>query len=377
MMNQDLEARVRRCISLQHEGVSWDFKRQWHDKEKEKSDLLHDIICMSNLVQDEDGLIIIGVDEEKGYSIQDVSNDPNRKDTHELVKFLRDKPFDGGIRPMAYVESLKVEGKIIDIMVVKNSSNVPFYLTERFQKIESYHIYTRVADSNTPVDKSADRDIVEKLWKKRFGIDKTALERFQRYLRDIDGWESVDGQQSFFYKPFPEFRIETERDEDRNGYEYYCFSQINSRPGWYFIRLKCHETIVDETSGICLDGGRFFTAVPNCTFRSEFEFFYAYMEGTLQCDLCNFFLNKTTDTDYDSCLRWRECVPVFESEEEKIEFLKYLKTAEIKPNKKYESLVPDKLQNGGDGTQYRSQFIKAIAITELLDKFRQEHDDYC
>lgn len=100
------------------------------------------------------------------------------------------------------------------------------------------------------------------------------------------------------------------------------------------------------------------------------------MEGTLQCDLCNFFLNKTTDTDYDSRLRWKECVPVFESEEEKIEFLKYLKTAEIKPNNKYESLVPDKLQNGGDGTQYRSQFIKAIAITELLDKYRQEHDDY-
>ena len=38
MMNQNLEARVRRCISLRHEGDSWDFKRQWHDKEKEKSD---------------------------------------------------------------------------------------------------------------------------------------------------------------------------------------------------------------------------------------------------------------------------------------------------------------------------------------------------
>ena len=73
MMNQDLEARVRRYISLRHEGDSWDFKRQWHDKEKEKSDLLHDIICMSNLVQDEDGLIIIGVDEENGYAVHDMN----------------------------------------------------------------------------------------------------------------------------------------------------------------------------------------------------------------------------------------------------------------------------------------------------------------
>ena len=277
---------------------------------------------------------------------------------------------------MAHVENMEIGGNVIDIIVVENSSNVPFYLTERFQKVEAYHIYSRVGDSNTPVNKSADRDKVEKLWKKRFGIDKAALERFQIYLRDFKGWESEDGQQSFFYKPFPEFQIETERDEDRNGYEYYCFSQINSRPGWYFIRLKCHETIVDETSGICLDGGRFFTAVPNITFRNNQDFFYAYIEGTLQCDLCNFFLVKTIDTDYDSRLRWRECIPVFESEEEREEFLEYLKTAEIKPNKKYECLVPDKLQNGGDGTQYRSQFTRAIAITELLDKFRREYDGY-
>ena len=376
MMNLDLETRVMRCISLRREGDSWDFKRQWHDKEKEKSDLLHDIICMSNLVQDEDGLIIIGVDEEKEYSIQDVRNDPNRKDNHELVKFLRDKPFDAGIRPMAHVESMEVDGKTIDVIVVENSSNVPFYLTERFQRVESYHIYTRIGDSNTPVDKSADRDIVEKLWKKRFGIDKTALERFQIYLRDIEGWESVDGQQSFFYKPFPEFRIETERDNDRSGYEYYCFSQINSRPGWYFIRLKCHETIVDETSGICLDGGRFFTVVPDTTFRSGQDFMYAYMEDTLQNDLCNFFLAKTIGTDYDSRLRWRECIPVFESEEERNEFVVYLRTVDIKPNKKYERLVPNKLQNGGDGRSFRSQFTRAIAITELLDEFRQEHDEH-
>ena len=38
-----------------------------------------------------------------------------------------------------------------------------------------------------------------------------------------------------------------------NGYEYYCFSQINSRSGWYVIRQKCHGTVVKETSGIIQD----------------------------------------------------------------------------------------------------------------------------
>lgn len=69
---------------------------------------------------------------------------------------------------MTHVESLEIEGKTIDIIVVEHSSNVPFYLTTRCQKLEAYHIYTRFGDSNTPVDKSADRDRVEKLWRKRF-----------------------------------------------------------------------------------------------------------------------------------------------------------------------------------------------------------------
>jgi len=376
MIDHKLEDRVKRYISLHHEGDSWDFKRQWHDKEKEKADLLHDIICMANLAQDDDGLIIIGVDEENGYAIKDVTDDLNRKDTHELVKFLRDKPFDGGIRPMAHVESLEIDGKTIDIIVVENSSNVPFYLTARCQKLEAYHIYTRVGDSNTPVDKSADRDRVEKLWRKRFGIDKTSLERFQIYLRDVEGWESVDGQQTFFYKRFPEFRIETEYDESRNGYEYYCFSQISSRPGWYNIYLKCHETVVVNTSGVSLDGGRFFTAVPNYTFMGGHEFLYSYIKGTLQCDLANFLLTKAVDTDYDSRYRWSTCVPTFTSENEKTEFLEFLKSVEIKPDKNYEQLVSDTLPNGEDGKRYKYQYLRAIAITMLLNRFRRESGDW-
>ncbi len=369
-MNLDLKDRVVQCINSRHEGDSWDFKRQWHDKEKEKTKLLHDIICMSNLVQDEDGLIIIGVDEENGYSIQDVKNDPNRKNSHELVEFLRDKPFDGGIRPITQVESLGIDGKIIDIIVVKNSSNVPFYLTKRFEKVESYHIYSRVGDTNTPIDSSADRDKVERLWKKRFGIDKTPKERFLIYLRDYDGWMSVDGQESYFYESFPEFRIEAVIDKNRNGFEYYCLSQINSRPSWYYIRLYYQGNIVEETSGICLDGGRFFSAVPDTTISDEQNYLYAYDSGTLQCELCNFFLNKTA-VDYDSICRWRECIPVFESEEEKRKFLKFLKKERIELDGKYDGLVPSILQNGDNVTVFKNQFERAKMITDLLERFRR------
>ena len=60
------ETEVRQLIGLQQEGEYWDFKKEWYQN---KADLLHDIICMANNLSNQDGLIIIGVDEENDYSI--------------------------------------------------------------------------------------------------------------------------------------------------------------------------------------------------------------------------------------------------------------------------------------------------------------------
>lgn len=372
---QNLSERVIEYISLRHEGETWDFKRQWYDNEDHgKANLLHDIICMANTIEDEDGLIIIGVDEENGYAIRDVAVDGNRRDTLKMVQFLQDKPFDGGVRPDVQVESLIVDGKIIDVIIVNNSTNVPFYLNKENQKVKAYHIYTRVGDSNTPVDRSADRDRAEALWKKRFGIGKDALQKFRIYLKDVNGWESIDGQQTFFYKTFPEFRIEIERDEDRCGYEYYCFNQLDSHVGWYFIRLKCHETEINKTSGISLNRGNFFAAVPSDAVQSGSDYIYCYVKETLQYDLMRFCLSKMTDTDYDSKARWNECMLVFKSENEKEDFIKYLKTEDIKPITKYDACVPGKAPNGEDGARYRRQLSQAIGMTKLLEEFRMQRE---
>lgn len=64
------------------------FQKEWHQN---KADLLHDIICMANNLSNQDGLIIIGVDEENDYSICDVINDPNRRKTQDIVSFCERK----------------------------------------------------------------------------------------------------------------------------------------------------------------------------------------------------------------------------------------------------------------------------------------------
>ena len=377
-MYSALEQRVLQCIASKHEEDAWDFKKSWHTK---KSDLLHDIICMSNLLVNEDGIIIIGCDEEADYQLRDVSEDPDRKNTAGLVVFLRDKKFAGGVRPAVQVHTMTINGKTLDIIVVKNTRNTPYYLVERFDEVRAHHIYTRVMDTNTPIDKSADPDRIEKLWRKRFALDCTALEKLHVYLQHPEDWASVDGEMSYFYKFAPEFVIETESD-DRNGYEYYLFSQMDSTPHWYNVRIKYHQTILYDTLGIALDGGRLFTSCPNIeSFRlAEHQscIYRAYTRGSLRYALHEFFYFHEHSGDADHARReYLNCIPVFYSENEKTEFEAFASINFPRcalPNNCYVPHIPKQLPHGLNGDAFTADYRDALRLQLLLRDFRKEHN---
>lgn len=226
-------------IALKQEGPYWDFKREWYSQDK-KADLLHDIMCMANNLSNRDAYIIIGIDEENDYSIFSMKDDANKKNTQQLVDFLRDKHFAGGVRPVVSVESILFGESIIDVIVVHNSDETPFYLTDNYQSVMSNNIYTRVMDSNTPKNKSADISRIEMLWKKRFGLLASPLERMKIYLHDATLWDDSPGDNSIeklYYRFSPEFTIETVMDDSKNGYQYYLFNQTDIHPRWYDINL--------------------------------------------------------------------------------------------------------------------------------------------
>lgn len=106
---------ILRLINLHHEGSYWDFKKQWYS---DKCDLLHDIICMANNLENRDAYIIVGIDEENNFRFIDVSKDSNRKNTQMLVDFLKDKKFVGGTRPSVHVEILDYGVATIDVIVI-------------------------------------------------------------------------------------------------------------------------------------------------------------------------------------------------------------------------------------------------------------------
>lgn len=265
-MHSTFEDKIFELIQLKQEGEYWDFKRQWHEN---KADLLHDIICMANNLSNNDGYIIIGIDEETHYSIRDVKLDENRKNTQKIVDFLKDKKFAGDNRPTVYVQTIEWAEENIDVVVVQNNMNTPYYLAvdyrDKEKLLKANHIYTRIMDSNTAKDCNADLDKVEYLWKKRFGINKSALERVTIYLKDKKNWFQNEFE-VVYYKYAPEFTIKCEYDESRKGYEVYMLGQIDNTPYWENINLYYHSTLLRTVSAVALDGGRCFSTAPNRKF---------------------------------------------------------------------------------------------------------------
>lgn len=368
-------------ILLKQEGSYWDFKREWYSQDK-KADLLHDIICMANNLSNRDAYIIIGVDEENDYSFSSVRNDPNRKNTQQLVDFMREKRFAGGVRPIVSVESIGFGKVEIDVIVIHNSDATPFYLIENFQSVMPNNIYTRVMDSNTPKNKSADISHVEMLWKKRFGLLSPPLERVMIYLKNSALWDSSpsDFEEKMYYRFSPEFTIETVIDDSKNGYQYYLFNQTDIHPRWYDINLYYHQTMLVSLEGLSLDGGRYFTSSPRTDGVSLTQYhhwdiaFKYYIKNSIEYIVHEFYYHPDGDDETIAHDKFMGCILVFENNCEKENFKEYLKC-----NWKNKQIYSDNIWlpyfeeiEGYNMDVIKEEYLNSQILQKMLVEFRNE-----
>lgn len=310
MDNMSFKEEILGLIGLGAEGAYWDFKQKWHSK---NSDLLHDIICMANNLENRDAYIIIGVNNDGtlcGVPIED------RKSQQNLIDFLKDKKFAGGIRPSVYVRTLNLDHPI-DVLVIKNSMNTPYYLTEAYQGIFVGNIYTRVGDTNTPKTSTADVDKTEYLWRKRFGLDLSPLKKAIFLLHSPKDWLPVgtNGRHSsskytghYYHKQFPEFNLEYQQCENRFDKgridsiekEFYWMNKLPRplhRAYIYDLSIKYHSTILYETLSISADNTRFERVLWNnmILFQNTSEEYisYCYIEkDSIEFSLDNWLCNS-------------------------------------------------------------------------------------
>ena len=377
----DIRKEIEDLIALHQEGPYWDFKKEWYSDSK-KPDMLIDIICMANNLKNRDAYIIIGIDEENDYSICDISEDANRRNTQNLTDFIRSKKFSGDFRPVVKVDSLQMKEGLIDVITIKNSTNTPFFLKEDYERVvHANNIYVRLQDSNTPRNGSADFHHVEYLWKKHFGMLMTPLERVELLLKHPEDWADSPGQEDKkYYKYAPEYTIEHsfEPDDSRNRYVYYLFAQTDPTPHWCDIRICYHQTVLVDIGGVILDGGRYFSAAPNMDGFSvdcsgNWDVAYRYMiKGELNHLIHEFYYeNHSAEASY-SHDRYEECLLIFDDRYEYEGFKGFVQEAwEKRDQYSADILIPymEKI-DGYNMDAFREEYRNVQILRRMLEDYR-------
>lgn len=334
MENQTLKDKITDLINHHFEGPYWDFKAMWYQS---NISLLHDIISMANNLENRDAYIIIGVDEDNNFQLDSRHDDIKRKNNNELASFLRDKKFFGTIRPYVKVDTLLIHSAEIDVITIKASNNTPFVLSEDFTdtihgkpvKLLAHHVYTRINDSNTPKNSSSDMDKVELLWRKRFGIGLSILDKMNLYLSNPNNWVYNDQLGSFFYKYDPLLILQIDRDMENvriDRHEFY--NMIATDPQydmWHDYTITYNATTIFSGYAQYLDGGRELRCVPaekSVHVNSHFYRYYYFVENTT-----NFMVDELFKIHYPNPYNYpsfREFIIIFKSDNELVNFEEYM-----------------------------------------------------
>lgn len=236
---------IENLISKHKEGTYWDFKREWH---KNKANLIRDILSLANAVDHKgERYLIFGIQDEN-FNIIDQKGQMGRRMQVELLDLFANIPFLGGYAPSLSIEIITIDKKEIDVIIIEDQPFKPFCLKKLFRDGKEYiypgTVYSRIGDKNSAKDSSSDLYQIERMWRERFGLDKTPLERFQLYLLQCDEWVS-DGISKAYHKQFPEFTIVEEYNPEKlTGTWWSAF--IDKPTTYNMINFKYHSTLLKQ-----------------------------------------------------------------------------------------------------------------------------------
>lgn len=272
-------------IDNKREGTYWDFKEEPHE---DNVSLLHDLICLANCNHEGDRYLILGVtDPPKGCEIKGLTSEQkNRKNQVKLIDFLSNVSFAGEYRPEVEVQTLKIEEKEIDVIIIKNKRFKPYFLTKDYNKskkgkiVRANYIYTRISDKNTSIDKSADYNDIKVMWGEQFGLNLKIEDRFKELLGDYNNWEcDFDKKRSAYHKIHPEFTIEISKPEE-GSVEPYCAFYLSNSLYYGKAVFKHNSTLIFERDYVYCDDFRILFPEPSfmyiCEENKEIHGFYYY-----------------------------------------------------------------------------------------------------
>lgn len=156
-----INERIVQYINAKSETAFYDYKQQWQEDDN-GADLLHDILCLANNTEGKEAYLIVGVTDSG-----EIEGLNEWRKSNEVYDYLRSKEFAGGTMPEIELRQAYYTYHKIDVLIIKQSKYVPFYLKKQYRGI-GVQIYTRVGDTNTPRNEVACYSDVEKLWRIHF-----------------------------------------------------------------------------------------------------------------------------------------------------------------------------------------------------------------
>lgn len=283
---------VNRFRELGREGSYWDFKKKWYEN---KAEMLLDIICMANNQEDRDAYIILGI-EDHTMRIIGVENDAKRLKLNQISQFLAGKPFAVYV-PEIDLQTIEYEGHEVDVLTVFNTNHTPYYIEKDFKdgdKIVLYgEVYVRLNDRKGGTSEASPYSCIEHLWKKRFGIDLSIMEKLNMRLEEYDRWKYDWGNKEYaFHMDYPEFKIETVGDL-RQGWLPAAAFYTHPVSHYVEIHIVYHHTIIYETTLWSFDEFRRYLPEP-ASFMLPFkwDFWYSYYDlSSIEGKMLRIFTN--------------------------------------------------------------------------------------
>jgi len=299
-MPGNFQSTIINLINSRREGEYWDFKEEpYHNN----ASLLHDILSLANCPYLGDRYLIIGVSDPATNCIVKglAKGQINRKTQADYIDFLRSQKFAGDNRPVIELRSIEVDSLEVDVVVVFDRPLKPYYLTssyrDREKEVRANYIYTRTIDSNTPIDKSADIFLIEKMWWQRFKLDLAPMDRMKYLLQEPEKWVKDIGNKKYMsHRQFPEYTVELSEVERFD--EPYSFFFTNEKSFLGNAVFKYHTTILFEHEYMYCDEMRIILPVPETAYiklGEEEQWYYYYNLSELN----GVFLAFLTEKKYD------------------------------------------------------------------------------
>lgn len=286
-----------------------DFKQEWPDL---KTGLLHDILCLANAYTDRDRFLVIGVTDPTNDAPTVVGVEKKHNNA-SIQNWLRGC----GLNriPTVSLDYIQKDEKFIGVLRIANRPDKPFWVEKKDQgtgkRARCGVIYTRLGDTNTPWDSSAEEAQIELMWRERFGIGLAPLERFKLFVPDIVQWKKFDkdfDDPDFYYAPYPEYTIQKGERDEENFDEPWLNIFPDSRGRRYSVKLCYHTTVLRSFSFVSCDGGRYQLPLPKLLENGQ----YVWNPNSLAYQVSKIF-NSAFDGRIDTFLRVR--LPLHYSED--------------------------------------------------------------